>query len=274
GQRAVEIMATIDPKGHVLACKVIKPSDLEAFDSVACSAVYAAAPLPRPNGNEDVFIYFFQDTKRDLTTSNEPLSDMASMRSLVDARERFDQAMRIQAASQAHEKARIRAEEAAKQLNRDLGSKEAEKPLNQDFGPKEAAKPLNHDLGKNAVKLTQDKALAFANGPSQTQTEKDKGITPEDLAAYQSYTQELARFLEENLQLNASKPLSFTYVTLQLTFSAKGLAKNVKIIAGTGQKNLDQQILSGVLRLKNIPRPPKNLLAKPITVLWQPRYIR
>lgn len=121
GDFQVQLKVGLDGKGHVLNCTPVRPSGMEALDSSACGAVrqigsFGRTPYEKPL---EVHLSFWTGTPKGKTRNQIP-DDAESLRLEEQARVKAEAAMSDNMAAGAEERARQRAEEAAKATGRDL----------------------------------------------------------------------------------------------------------------------------------------------------------
>ncbi len=121
GDFQVQLKVGIDGKGHVLSCTPVRPSGMEALDSSACGAVrqigsFGRTPHEKPL---EVHLSFWTGTPKGKTRNQIP-DDAESLRLEERARVKAEAAMSDNMAAGAEERARQRAEEAAKATGKDL----------------------------------------------------------------------------------------------------------------------------------------------------------
>lgn len=121
GDFQVQLKVGLDGQGHVLNCTPLRPSGMEALDSSACGAVrqigsFGRTPYEKPL---EVHLSFWTGTPKGKTRNQIP-DDAESLRLEEQARVKAEAAMSDNMAAGAEERARQRAEEAAKATGRDL----------------------------------------------------------------------------------------------------------------------------------------------------------
>ena len=121
GDFQVQLKVGLDGKGHVLNCTPVRPSGMEALDSSACGAVrqigsFGRTPYEKPL---EVHLSFWTGTPKGKTRNQIP-DDAESLRLEEQARVKAEAAMSDNMAAGAEERARQRAEEAAKATGKDL----------------------------------------------------------------------------------------------------------------------------------------------------------
>lgn len=111
----VRIKVSINSHGQVEACKPVKPSGLEAFDSSVCGAVRQIGSFGTPpyGAPTDIHLTFWNGTPKG-KTKPEALSSEEALRAEVKARSKAEAAMGDTRAEAAEERARERAEAVAK----------------------------------------------------------------------------------------------------------------------------------------------------------------
>ncbi|MGE4311154.1 TonB C-terminal domain-containing protein [Desulfovibrio sp.] len=161
GDFQVLLKVGLDGQGHVLNCTPLRPSGMEALDSSACGAVrqigsFGRTPYEKPL---EVHLSFWTGTPKGKTRNQIP-DDAESLRLEEQARVKAEAAMSDNMAAGAEERARQRAEEAAKATGKDLP---AIRPTVVAPAP-----PTKDRSGGKAVK-TDEKAAPLA-GRSQDST--------------------------------------------------------------------------------------------------------
>ena len=121
GDFQVLLKVGLDGQGHVLNCSPVRPSGMEALDSSACGAVrqigsFGRTPYEKPL---EVHLSFWTGTPKGKTRNQIP-DDAESLRLEEQARVKAEAAMSDNMAAGAEERARQRAEEAARATGRDL----------------------------------------------------------------------------------------------------------------------------------------------------------
>ena len=121
GDFQVQLEVGVDGKGHVLRCTPVRASGMEALDSSACGAVrqigsFGKTPHEKPL---EVHLSFWTGTPKGKTRNQIP-DDAESLRLEERARVKAEAAMSDNMAAGAEERARQRAEEAAKATGKDL----------------------------------------------------------------------------------------------------------------------------------------------------------
>ena len=116
----VRIKVSINSHGQVEACKPLKSSGLEAFDSSVCGAVRQIGSFGTPpyGAPTDMHLTFWNGTPKG-KTKPETLSSEEAMRAEIKARSKAEAAMGDTRAEAAEDRARERAEAAAKASGKD-----------------------------------------------------------------------------------------------------------------------------------------------------------
>ena len=116
----VRIKVSINSHGQVEACKPLKSSGLEAFDSSVCGAVRQIGSFGTPpyGAPTDIHLTFWNGTPKG-KTKPETLSSEEAMRAEIKARSKAEAAMGDTRAEAAEDRARERAEAAAKASGKD-----------------------------------------------------------------------------------------------------------------------------------------------------------
>ncbi|MCR5564105.1 MAG: TonB C-terminal domain-containing protein [Desulfovibrio sp.] len=128
GSFSVRIRLDVDARGRLAACRVTKPSVLEAFDRAACGAAERAQPFGAPpDGPVSVDISLrIGDTARGSGADALSLED--AMKAEQKARNRAERQMEEERASRAEDAARERAMRAAEGIGAPLPDVRAEPP--------------------------------------------------------------------------------------------------------------------------------------------------
>ena len=250
----VQLLLNINAKGQVEKCTVAQSSGLEVFDQVALSAVNAAQPFgSTPQEAElNVFLVLHHDGKPESRAQKEPLSDIAAMNALTRAKNRMDQLLAVEAADAVEERARLRAEYAAKSAGLEM--------------PQIAAVPsVETPVRMTDPKPQQPKVVA-------TQKSEPKQAPKASATTYSHYVNKLSYLLGNKVILNMAKPTGNTLVTLKLAVLGTGRIQDAQIIHGTGNQWLDRVIRRKVLNLGTIQAPPEELLGKQFFIIVQPKF--
>lgn len=117
----VRIKVSINSRGQVEACKPVKSSGLEAFDSSVCGAVRQIGSFGTPpyGAPTDIHLTFWNGTPKG-KTKTEALSSEEALRAEVKARSKAEAAMGDTRAEAAEDRARERAEAVAKAGGKDV----------------------------------------------------------------------------------------------------------------------------------------------------------
>ena len=216
GDFQVQLKVGVDGKGHVLNCTPVRPSGMEALDSSACGAVRQIGSFGKPPHEKplEVHLSFWTGTPKGKTRNQIP-DDAESLRLEERARVKAEAAMSDNMAAGAEERARQRAEEAAKATGKDLpairptvvapappakdnsGSKTAKNaekaapmagrsqdstPAKVSLGNSQAKKDQNKDQGKDTAGEAKSAPAAQASpltiAPTPLPTVADAGPKP------------------------------------------------------------------------------------------------
>lgn len=122
GHFGATVAVSVDGRGRVTGCEVLKGSGMEAFDIAACAAARAAKELGRPPGGRPATLYctFQRDTGEGVGARDPD----EALRDRVRRAQRRATERRALDAGIDHEDARIRAERAAEEHARTFGSYE------------------------------------------------------------------------------------------------------------------------------------------------------
>ena len=161
GDFQVQLKVGVDGKGHVLSCTPVRPSGMEALDSSACGAVRQVGSFGRTPHEKplEVHLSFWTGTPKGKTRNQIP-DDAESLRLEERARVKAQAAMSDNMAAGAEERARQRAEEAAKAAGKDL----------PDIKPTVVAPapPVKERPGGKAGKTTEKAAPVAGRGQDST----------------------------------------------------------------------------------------------------------
>ena len=160
----VRIKVSINSHGQVEACKPLKSSGLEAFDSSVCGAVRQIGSFGTPpyGAPADIHLTFWNGTPKG-KTKPETLSSEEAMRAEIKARSKAEAAMGDTRAEAAEDRARERAEAAAK-----AGGKDAPEVRPAPIAP---PAPQKADDNRKKTATNNQRQAAGANNDSGRATQ-------------------------------------------------------------------------------------------------------
>ncbi len=160
----VRIKVSVNSHGQVEACKPLKSSGLEAFDSSVCGAVRQIGSFGTPpyGAPADIHLTFWNGTPKG-KTKPETLSSEEAMRAEIKARSKAEAAMGDTRAEAAEDRARERAEAAAR-----AGGKEAPEVRPAPIAP---PAPQKADDNRKKTATNNQRQAAGANNDSGRATQ-------------------------------------------------------------------------------------------------------
>ncbi|MCR5813637.1 MAG: TonB family protein [Desulfovibrio sp.] len=269
GNYSVQVKVSLDGNGHVKNCEAIRPSSIEVFDQVACSAVYAAQPFGKTSYEAPLDIYLaFQLRENAPPSSNLGLSDADALRAEVVARTRVERDLAATMADATEQRARERAQAAARSRGQTLPEVQAA-PVDKkpEFTPPKQQKPAPAPKGAEGKRLPANGEHAGPNPAAPAaQTKPVAGKTEPPLDSGQllalrkeKYTKLLTRSLTRIIFLPKQLPQGSYSVLMKVVVDAKGKILDNAILKSSGNADADKAMLHCVKVARTVPAPPSGL---------------
>ncbi len=267
GNYSVQIKVSLDGTGKVKNCVPVRPSSLEVFDQVACSAVYAAQPFGKTSYEAPLDVYLaFQLRENSPLSGNYGVSDADAMRAEVTARTRVERDLAANMADATEQRARERAMAAAKSQGKTLPEVHP--------APVDPPKAKTSSQGKNSTQVLPSygedvgdkrRQQKTQTGPakieSQMASAEPKTLDPAQRMALRrdKYTSLLSRSLTRIIRFPKKLPAGTYAVVMRVVVDAKGKILENAVIQSSGNAEADKAILQSVKVARTVPAPPAGL---------------
>ena len=278
GNYSVQIKVSLDGSGRVKECSPVQPSSLEAFDQVACSAVYAAQPFGKTSYEAplDIFLAFQLRENAPPMSSLGP-SDADAIRAEVSARSRVERDLAATIADATEQRARERALAAARSRGQTLPEMPAasvDKKTDMSL-PKEKKPALAGRQPQEQRLPSYGEQVPRSAQPTQPKTDKAQAAAePQDQAQRQAlrkekYTKLLTSSLSRIIFLPKHLPAGNYSLLMQVVVDPKGRILENSLLKSSGNTEADKAMLHCVKVARTVPAPPSgldNTFQVPLTV--------
>ena len=266
GNYSVQIKVSLDGSGRVNACVPVRPSAIEAFDQVACSAVYKAQPFGKTSYEAPLDIYLaFQLRENVPPASTLRPSDADAMRAEVSARTRLERDLAANLADATEQRARERALAAARSRGQTLPEVHAA-PVDKkaDMSVPKEKKPALSAQGPRGQGLPSYGEYGAARAPKTDKPQTPKTEQPQDLATRQALRREkyiklLTQSLGRIIFLPKHLPAGNYAMLMQVVVDAKGRILDNSMLKSSGNAEADKAMLHCVKVARTVPAPPTGL---------------
>lgn len=286
GDFQARLKISLDARGHVMDCKAVTPSELEALDSSLCGTVrhigsFGPAPHDAPL---DLHMAFWTGTPKGRHRPRTMTTEEA-MRAEIQARTKAEAALEDRRAAAAEDRARQRAEAAAKEHGRELPDVRPA-PVAPAAPPpprtspektparKRAAMPGENSpavvlMGRSAplppkksedapsaspLTITVPSPQETGSSPEEASAPPAPEPTPDEHAQYlTAVAQQAKRAIVIPLRAREGR---YTAEVRLLVEATTGKIKKIALLRATGDKFLDRNILRDIPRMGKIAPPP------------------
>lgn len=282
GNLRLKMVISVDGSGEFLDCVIKKSSGLEALDASACAAARAASPYGAPPYGMPAELFFsFWNGSADSRTPADPATPGADT---LDAR------MASEKAEAANERAKARAEDAAKKSGKKMSPTpvavtgknvaQAEQHTKQVQGESQVQqlKPVNQEKITTQKNIQQQGRPERAERPAQESipAQQTKHAPPAVSAInarhgaipkaqdrydekYDKYLSTVAWKLRNSIYVPVQTPPGLYYATVRIVCDKQGKILNGELLEKSGDETLDKYILQGLKRAGKISPPPADL---------------